>query len=46
MVAGFVLLGFGVWVGNDREGLTMKCLVFKLKTLDFILNAKGVIEGL
>lgn len=41
MVAGFVSLGFGMWVGDDRERLTMKCLVFKLKTLDFILNAKG-----
>lgn len=35
-----------MWVGDDREGHTVKCPVFRLRRLDFIPNAKGAIGGL
>ena len=36
---------FGVSVGDDKERHTVKCPVFRLRRLDFILNAEGTIEG-
>lgn len=33
-------------MGDDREGHTVKCPVFRLRGLDFILNAKGAIGEL